>query len=293
MCPDGVSCDCRKGLLEVLDNGSCEDANLQEFSELLIANSEFIPTLYRFSPADYNNIRALETNKLFLSKAGTMNDIFEGLSGYADEEMLKHLEQLGDLAFLKCFTEKHDNLLMWAHYADNYAGMCVAYDFTQAQELLLRHLFPVVYKKERFSHQPLKYAHDDLANLKRALEDFDSITEENALLNVMSAFLVKSEAWKEEYEWRILYTYSHLYLTSENVGKGNAFYHELVQSKKGKLFTSEELLCLPAPPITDVYLGPKMPQHIKDHIKEIAKARNICVHEMQMDKEKYALTEAY
>ena len=291
MCSGDSSADFRQTLLRWLNEENYEDSAMQNFSECLIEERKSIPKLYRFAPADYNSIRVLETNKLYLSKVGTMNDIFEGFSGHADEHTVKQLEQLGDLAFLKCFTEKPDNLLMWAHYADKYAGMCVAYDFTQANELLLRHLFPVVYQKERISRQLLKYSSDDLADLKQALRSSTAITEENMLPNVMSAFLVKSEDWQYECEWRLLYTYSQLYLTAENVGKENGYYHELVQEKEGTLYTEEELLCLRAPRITDVYLGPKMPKHIKDHIREIAQRNNVCVHEMQLDEKMYALIE--
>ncbi len=28
---------------------------------------------------------------------------------------------------IACFTETYDNELMWAHYAHNYSGICIAY----------------------------------------------------------------------------------------------------------------------------------------------------------------------
>lgn len=286
------SAECRELILEYLSNNDCSDAILQSFSETLIDMKERIPILYRYSPADYNNIRSLEKGCLFLSKTGTMNDVFEGLSGYVDKATIKQFEKLGDLAYLKSFTESPDNLRMWAQYGDNYAGMCVAYDFSQAHELLLRHLFPVVYRTQRFPHQPHNFDPEKLEVLKRDLAEGYAISHESSVSDVMSAFLVKSDAWADECEWRILYTYSQLYLTAENVGQENGFYHELVQEHKGKFYTNDELLRIPAPPISTIYLGPKMPNHIMEHIREIAERLNIQVREMQLDTQQYALTES-
>lgn len=283
--------DCREMLLDKLLEGDCGDASLQTFSEELIEFRDSIPRLYRFSPADYNNIRALETRTLFLSPIGAMNDIFEGLSGCVTEETLEQFEQLGELAYLKCFSENRCNLRMWSQYADNYSGMCIAYDFSKAPELLLRHLFPVIYKKDRFSYHLQNYDPEKLAGLKRDLEECNAICDENSVSDVMAAFLVKSDDWKEECEWRILYTYSQLYLSAENVGKENGFYHELVQKHEGNLYTKGELQRIPAPMITDVYLGPKMAKHIKEHIKAIVQGSDIQLHELHLDKEHYRLIE--
>ena len=45
-----------------------------------------------------------------------------------------------------CFTESFDNILMWAHYADNHQGICVAFD-TDLMEDQDTHFYKMKYQK--------------------------------------------------------------------------------------------------------------------------------------------------
>jgi len=49
-----------------------------------------------------------------------------------------------------CFTEVNNSLAMWAHYADEYAGICVEYDMTrfQCEDIQRTRMFPVFYDAE-------------------------------------------------------------------------------------------------------------------------------------------------
>lgn len=133
-------------------NDPVYDFELVSFTKnTLIENKNEIPALFRYSPADYYNIRGLETESLFLSHVGGLNDIFEGISCTVDDSALKQIDDMSDIAFIKSFSEDKNNLLMWAHYASNYSGMCVEYDFSKLSDEILYHLFPVYYSERRFA----------------------------------------------------------------------------------------------------------------------------------------------
>ena len=119
-------------LFDTSSNDIVYDFELAEFSrDVILSNKKSIPTLFRYSAADYYNIRGLETQNLFLSPLGNMNDVFEGLSCEINDDVIDGIEDIRDIAFLKSFSEEKSSLLMWAHYADNYSGMCVEYDFSK------------------------------------------------------------------------------------------------------------------------------------------------------------------
>jgi hypothetical protein len=80
-----------------------------------------------------------------------------------------------------CLSEVHDSILMWSHYADCHAGVCLVYDttgsfFAQAQ--------PVRYQRTRPSVNPVVHTTDEMLH---------------------NAIFTKSEEWAYEKEWRILH----------------------------------------------------------------------------------------
>ncbi|MGY2231589.1 DUF2971 domain-containing protein [Pseudomonas tolaasii] len=85
-----------------------------------------------------------------------------------------------------CLSERHDDLLMWAHYADCHRGFVIEFDpdspfFHQrrSDKDELRHLRAVNYRKER-----------------------PAITLADT--NMSEVFLTKSEHWEYEKEWRMV-----------------------------------------------------------------------------------------
>lgn len=79
-----------------------------------------------------------------------------------------------------CLSEVHDDILMWAHYADCHRGVCLIFDpaepfFATAQ--------PVHYREERPRVNPLVQNHDQMLD---------------------AAMFTKSNHWSYEREWRIL-----------------------------------------------------------------------------------------
>ncbi len=79
-----------------------------------------------------------------------------------------------------CLSEVHDDILMWAHYADSHRGVCLVFDpsepfFAKAQ--------PVHYRDDRPHVNPLIHTQDQMLD---------------------AAMFTKSNHWKYEREWRIL-----------------------------------------------------------------------------------------
>lgn len=258
-----------------------EESELVQYTqETILPHQSALPTLYRFSPADYNNIRALETQTLYLSECGKMNDLFEGASCIMKDIDLKDLRLLQNAAFLKSFTETRDEVLMWSQYADNFQGMCVAYDFSQCKHELLSHLFPVVYTNQRKTSASIKHIIKELEILQHDLAEDNYFLDGELLPQLMPLFLTKSCAWEREKEWRLLVTLSQKSLTTE----------EAIQEGTSQLYEINEQI-ISVPFITDVYLGPVMPEHKKKHIREICERLKIHVHDMILHPTEYRLQE--
>lgn len=259
------------------------DSELQDFSELhILLKRNQLPKLFRFSLPDYNNIRGLETQTLFLSPVEYLNDVFEGLSCKIDYDVLSLLDNLHGLAYIKSFSEDPKNLLMWAHYANNYSGMCVQYDFTNLEEKILCHLFPVIYsKKRRTSNVLSEYIEEEIKKLK-ASSPYDITDESVFLQDIMSLFLVKSSCWSYEKEWRIIATYPQMfYREDETDNKGAEIFYQIENNQ-----TISVKDCIKA-----VYLGPKIEERIKEHIEEIyyQKLHGVKVYSGYLSKDKYEM----
>lgn len=255
--------DLKEELMKLLQPGFIYDFELIDLSRKIIDNTYSIPRLFRFSNVDYYNIRGLETQSLFLSPIGTMNDVFEGLSCEITDKVIDGLDKISNLAYIKSFSEDRDNLLMWAHYADNYSGMCVEYDFSGLDERLLYHLFPVVYSNVRNTSANLEYAIQEITKLKRENENNNSVTDEDYyfLKDILCLFLSKSSVWEYEKEWRIIATYPQIFNEAEDMNDEE--YEILYKIYSQKISVKN---CIKA-----VYLGPKMKEEFREHIKEICK----------------------
>ena len=258
------------------------DSELLDFvKENILQNKEKIPHLFRYSKADYYNIRGLEKQTLFLSPVGTMNDVFEGLSCKVDDDVSAKLDYLNDLAFMKSFSEENSNLLLWAHYAENYSGMCVEYDFNLLDNNILFHLFPMVYSDRRIKNENLtKFTAEELLDLKRMNSDGNYPNDTTYLRDIMSLYLVKASCWSYEKEWRIIATYPQIFNTAEEIGDEEVkeFYDisdQIISAKN----------CIKA-----IYVGPRMKSEIKNHIYEICndKLGKIPVYEMNLSRENYS-----
>lgn len=94
----------------------------------------------------------------------------------AHDEMFKSLG-------VYCASEKNNDVLMWAHYADSHRGICLEFNGNSG---IMRLAKKVTY-----------------ANSRPTVRLFDTI--HNAATEMMNATLAKSLHWDYEKEWRIVH----------------------------------------------------------------------------------------
>lgn len=248
----------------------------------IVENKEKLPHLFRYSPANYYNIRGVETGKIHLSEIGLMNDIFEGLSGKIDSRVLAETKKLYDLAYIKSFSECNANLRMWSSYADNYAGICVEYDISKLEDKILYHLFPVRYSNTRSVKNDLHFTFKELVEMKKAIQDAHLDFNFDFLKDVTSLFLTKSKDWSYEKEWRIIVSYLQMHCDYQTVEKEND------ESITRKLFDIDsqniDFDCVEA-----IYLGPKIDPEKEKHLVQIARSLRKPVYKMKLSQTEYKL----
>lgn len=96
------------------------------------------PSLYRYRslrPLD-REIEAIEQSYVFCAQYGTLNDPMEGQ--FSSSHRLRESDEYRSvrkaiidhkLDIGMCsFSEVHNHELMWAHYANNFKGICIAYN---------------------------------------------------------------------------------------------------------------------------------------------------------------------
>ena len=245
--------------------------------------------LYRYSKADYDNIRNLETGVLYLTPNGVMNDVFECMPS-EDIPKLSEWEraELEELVYLKCFSEVNDNPLMWAHYGEASMGMCVEYDLSMLEEddPVLDHIFPIRYTTSRFLEADyrliagtqfmLKLIEYDKVHSIRAIPGDYSDLDDQYLQDITALFLTKGADWSYEHEWRIIIP---RVLMSEYANEDPLYENRIV----------------PFNCVTGIYCGTRMKNHVQKHLEEIAErisvkeGRDIIVKRMVMDPVGYQL----
>ncbi|WCL51469.1 DUF2971 domain-containing protein [Leptospira sp. GIMC2001] len=98
------------------------------------------------------------------------------------------------------FTEKYDNSLMWAHYANGHKGFCIEFDFSRPlNQMQISHLYPVLYQEGVLDITPF-------------LSQIENI---NIYFPIYSA-IVKRIEWEYEKEWRIVIPFG-IYEKEENI----------------------------------------------------------------------------
>lgn len=100
----------------------------------------------------------------------------------ATEEVIQtqHARVLNEDVGVYCVSTKHDDILMWSHYADYHRGICLEFD---GEAQLMAHAHRVLYSQKRV---PI-YAYSD---------DKDA--------SMTKALLTKSVHWEYEKEWRLI-----------------------------------------------------------------------------------------
>jgi len=138
-------------------------------------------------------LESISAKYLFCSPFSRMNDPMEGF--FRPSQVLQRSQfrsSLNEITNAKsnigiaCFTETFEDVLMWAHYAGNYNGICISY---YARALVLG--LPADSKVVRLTYvdePPLVYP-SHVRNMSKAA------------VHILSQ---KKYAWAYEREWRVL-----------------------------------------------------------------------------------------
>lgn len=130
-----------------------------------------------------------------LSSAG------EKLDQVKTEYYLPAMKQFLKTLTVSCFSAGGwDNQLMWSHYAGNYTGICIEYDFTHIDGST-GFVFPVKYSNERPTLKLKDLGFQFVKNEKGLDVRQQGKTD---ILNILQYLLVKNECWQYEKEWRII-----------------------------------------------------------------------------------------
>jgi hypothetical protein len=90
-----------------------------------------------------------------------------------------------------CFSETHESILMWSHYAKDHRGFCIEYDFAAVDKGYTRLLMPVYYQDEIFDAT----AYHLVAAERDVFNNFFGLL----------AAIHKASFWAYEREWRLLF----------------------------------------------------------------------------------------
>lgn len=109
--------------------------------------------LYRYRPLDDDEkphdilnreLKAITDGYVFCPTFKEMNDPMEGLHRETKSlrdhsrrtKIVEEIQQVVDKLGIASFSESHLNEPMWAHYAGQFRGMCVAYSFSRLRTAL-------------------------------------------------------------------------------------------------------------------------------------------------------------
>ena len=237
-------------------------------------SKEDIPgELFKFISFDDNiglnckKIQSIKEDFIWLSRYDCLNDPFDGdgmkydlsnpdhntMKGFADETRGK--------TFVSCFTSDIDNLPMWAHYANNYKGICIKFEVIDSNNFS-----KVIYKEDRTDVDTFV---DESYKIKQKLEDKiisqNDLIKENAIKIFFQSMITKNSAWKYENEYRII---SRLKNNSSDKG-GYAGYEEMGIKAK------------------EIYIGINCDEELIERLVNIAEYKKYNVFKMKISNEKY------
>jgi len=158
---------------------------LYRYMSLQKASAFFKDGKLRFSkPSDYNDPFEFSMGEN-RSALGSIGDWFSSSESEHRQACRNCTQLLSKLYSVCCFSEKKDNLLMWAHYARSYTGVVIG--FSNAITYWEPPIQRVNYKSETV----------------KAPQDFTSKNIESLPVAIQKRILVtKADCWAYEEEWR-------------------------------------------------------------------------------------------
>ena len=187
----------------------------------------YIPdAVYKYFSLDVNdkrdkeNLETLYNGKVYMSEIQGFNDPFDGHAFFYNPRELESVERLKhcggrlvddfcDFVRIACFTGNGvQSMPMWAHYANNHKGFCVAYDVKDSLDLR-SNLFPVQYTDQR-----LDISSEMVKQALKISESFDETGQKGDLVTMLEdktliylpqlLYNLKHTSWSYEKEYRCI-----------------------------------------------------------------------------------------
>lgn len=253
--------------------------------EAILYRSSFSPKyVYKFyslykddNLLNNSKIETLRDNKIWFCKALNQNDPYEFQGMYLDDERLAKLgipdgiktlcssllETLDQNFAVASFTTRmHDNMPMWAYYANGFQGYCVKYSVLP--ECLI---YNVMYETEKIPLYELVWDAVQLALLHGSKGTSKEL--QSAIAILQEKHFIKHKSWEHEQEYRMI----------------------------EKLARSTDMGCsIPCSEIylkaEEIYAGVRCSEYHIERLNDAAKALGIGpVKKMILSKEQYILVE--
>lgn len=112
-------------------------------------------------------------------------ELFQALHATTPQVSSIITQKINELIGALCLSETPDNLLMWSHYAESHSGFVLAFD-----------------SKHTYFHEE-KSPEDEFRHLRQVSYREARPSATLAELDGVDVFLVKSNHWSYEREWRI------------------------------------------------------------------------------------------
>ncbi len=121
---------------------------------------------------DFDSVLLIVLKKMGLD-VNCQNELYQQIK----KGFIRYREEVA----ISCFSEVNNSKLMWAHYADNYKGFCIEYDFSKSYDVeFQKGIGKVLYTDER----PCQEDCEDYAQYEKMI------------------LCTKAECWSYEKEWR-------------------------------------------------------------------------------------------
>ena len=211
--------------------------------------------------SDMESVNITEDNLADMLKLdNVLDELYEKAVDIKDNVYIPTLRTILSKLTVSCFSVSGwDNQLMWSHYANSYAGICIEYDFNQIKDVI-GFIYPVEYTTERptLSLQDLGVAGFNLGS-----EASVRSCEPN-MGAILSYLLAKNVCWNYEKEWRII-----------NVGEENT------------------PLFIDLPFVKSITFGMNMDPICKQLLWDVCKEKGIECFEIEIGTENYELRRKY
>jgi len=155
----------------------------------------------------------LEKERVYKERLEEFVDDIQGFQDRADKMSIEWQDDVFGILSLSCVW---DNLLMWSHYGNNHTGVCIGFHeeklrssglFGNGGKVLYNSAYPEIHPNQEIDE-------DEITRARR----YFSMTH------------VKAEDWKYEEEYRLMTTYPHRNVSTDErkVNLANDFYAEIV-----------------------------------------------------------------